>query len=457
MRLTQQIQSPTGLYFVGIPVIADFNGDGRPDIVLATEGGMVLPTLQLWPGNGDGTFQAPVDLHLPVSIMGSADFNNDGKIDLLTRDVSGNLYAYLANGDGSFRLGSNLAVQSQGYSVAFGDLNGDQKVDFVTCPAYPNTCAVFLGNGDGSFRSASAPFGNLNIGYEPLGITLADWNCDGKLDLAIGLAILLGNGDGTFQPPVPFGPFLSNASNAPVAVDVDGDGKLDLVANLPQFGALLDDSPGRAPVLTVVSGANSGGSAVPGSLATAYGTNLAATTTMASGGNPTALGGISLSVRGADGVDRLAQLVYVSPGQINFLVPAATPPNCTAFNVTPPGQAGPGDARCALLPDGDFEIFTADLSPTGVAAAIVETADVAGNVTTYPAYRCPGNACQAVPIQLSDSTSTYLVLFMTGVPIDLSLVGSSRRHSSMAIQHPVEYRFPSPTSARKASSPTSTN
>ena len=421
LRLTQQIQPPTGLYFVGIPVIGDFNGDGKPDIVLATEGGMVLPTLRLWPGNGDGTFRAPIDLHLPVSILGSADFNNDGKIDLLTRDVSGKLYAYLANGDGSFRLGWNPAVQSQSDSAAFGDLNGDQKVDFVTCPAYPNTCAVFLGNGDGSFRPSSAPFGYLNMG-DALGITLADWNGDGKLDLAIGLGILPGNGDGTFQPPVPFGTLLFNANNAPVAVDVDGDGKLDLVANLPQFGVLLNDSPGRAPVLTVVSGANSGSSAVPGSLATAYGTNLATTTTSASGGNlPTALGGISLSVRGADGVDRLAQLVYVSPGQINFLVPAGTPPNYTAFNVTPPGQTEPGDARATLLSDGNFEIFTADSSPTGVAAAMVETADAAGNVTTYPAYRCSGSACQAVPIQLSDSTSTYLVLFMTGVPIDFSL------------------------------------
>jgi uncharacterized protein (TIGR03437 family) len=421
LRLAQQIQSPTGLYFIGTSVIADFNGDGKPDIVLATEGGMVLPALQLWTGNGDGTFRGPIDLHLPVSIIGSSDFNNDGKIDLLTRDISGNLYAYLANGDGTFRLGWNLAVLSGAYSVAFGDLNGDRKVDFVTCPAYPNTCAVFMGNGDGSFRPASAPFGNLNIGYGPLAITLADWNGDGKLDLAMGLAILLGNGDGTFQPPVSFGPFLSNASNAPLAVDIDGDGKLDIVANLPQFGVLLNNSPGRAPVLTVVSGANSGGSAVPGSLATAYGTNLAATTAMASGSNlPTALGGISLSVRGADGVDRLAQLAYVSPGQINFLVPAGTPANYAAFNVTPPGQTGPGDARSALLSDGNFEIFTADSSPTGVAAAIVETADAAGNVTTYPAYRCSGNSCQAAPIQLSGSTSTYLVLFMTGVPTDFS-------------------------------------
>jgi uncharacterized protein (TIGR03437 family) len=422
LRLAQQIQAPTGLYFVGTAVIADFNGDGKPDIVLATEGGMVLPALQLWTGNGDGTFQAAIDLHLPVSVMGSADFNNDGKLDLLTEDISGNLYTYLANGDGSFRLGWNLAVKSAGYSVAFGDLNGDRKVDFVTCPAYPNTCAAFLGNGDGSFRPVSAAFGNLNIGYEPLAITLADWNGDGKLDLAIGLDILPGNGDGTFQPPVSFGPFLTNATDAPIAVDIDGDGKLDLVANLPQFGVLLNNSPGRAPALTVVSGANSGGAAVPGSLATAYGTNLAATTAVASGGNlPTALGGISLSVRGADGVDRLAQLVYVSPGQINFLVPAGTPADYTGFNVTPPGKTGPGDARSALVSDGNFEIFTADSSPTGVAAAMVETADAAGNVTTYPAYRCSGSSCQAAPIQLSDSTSTYLVLFMTGVPPGFSL------------------------------------
>jgi len=422
LRLAQQIQSPTGLYFVGTAVIADFNGDGKPDIVLATEGGMVLPALQLWTGNGDGTFQASVDLHLPVSIIGSADFNNDGKIDLLTRDVSGYLYAYLANGDGSFRLGWNLAVQSAGYSVAFGDLNGDRKLDFVACPAYPDTCAVFMGNGDGSFRPASTPFGNLNLGYEAYAITLADWNGDGKLDLAMGLAILLGNGDGTFQPPVSFGPFFDVGSIAPLAVDVDGDGKLDLVANVPQFGVLLNDSPGRSPVLTVVSAANSAGSAVPGSLATAYGTNLAATTAMASGGNlPTALGGVSLSVRGSDGVDRLAQLAYVSPGQINFLVPAGTPANYTAFNVTPPGQTVPGDARSKLLSAGDFETFTADSSATGVAAAIVETADAAGNVTTYPAFRCSGNSCQAAPIQLSDSTSTYLVLFMTGAPPGFSL------------------------------------
>jgi uncharacterized protein (TIGR03437 family) len=423
LRLTQQIQPPSGLFFVGPPVIADFNGDGKPDIALATEGSMVLPTLQLWLGNGDGTFQAPVDQHLAEYIMGSADFNHDGKIDLLTRDINGNLYTYLANGNGTFRQGWTQTEKFQASAAAFGDVDGDGKVDFVTCPGvssvFSNTCAVFLGNGDGSFHPANRAFGQLNVGNGPLAITLADWNGDGKLDLAMGLAILLGNGDGTFQAPVTFGPFTSNA---PVAVDLNGDGKLDLMENLPYFGALLNDSPGQAPFLTVVSAANSGGSAVPGSLATAYGVNLASTTAIASSDNlPTTLGGISLSLRGSDGVDRLAQLVYVSPSQINFLVPAATPADCTAFNVTAPGQTGPGDARCTFLSSQDFEIFTADSSHTGVAAALVESYDAARNVTIYPAFRCSGSACQPVPIQLSDSTSTFLVLFLTGIPSGFSL------------------------------------
>jgi hypothetical protein len=124
------------------------------------------------------------------------------------------------------------------WSVAVGDFNGDGIPDVVVANYGGDSVSVLLGKGDGTFTPApNSPF---TVTYDPLSIVVADFNGDGKLDLAMEngyyngvVSIFLGNGDGTFTPaansPITVGgPFFTPGAVA--AGDFNGDGIPDLVA-----------------------------------------------------------------------------------------------------------------------------------------------------------------------------------------------------------------------------------
>jgi uncharacterized protein (TIGR03437 family) len=431
-RVSQWLPAPAGNFYA-TAAIADFTGDGVPDIVIALTGAPgTYYDLQLFPGKGDGTFLSPIDLSIGGYPLGSADFNRDGKPDLLVSGFDGTAYAYLGIGNGAFRMAWQSGPRLTTINSTLGDVNADGRIDFVTCAGWALVgppCSVFLGNGDGSFRLGAESFSQLAPpAYylnRPAAVNLADFNGDGKLDLSVGLIVMPGNGDGTFQSPVPFGAFVDHV----LAADLNSDGKMDLIAEEPfpnGVSTLISDSPGRLPSVTVISAASGTSQAVMGSLASLFGANLAGTTATAAPTNgawPTTLGGVNVNIHGIDGIDRAAPLVFVSLGQINLQVPPDTPVGCSAFNVIGQGQAPLEEARCNPVSAADLAFFTADGSGTGVAAAVVLTADAAGKITSYPAFTCAAGKCAPVPIHLSGSTATYIELFLTGLPLDFATPG----------------------------------
>jgi hypothetical protein len=267
--------------------VGDFNGDGIPDVATANQD--THNTVGVLLGNGNGTFQPGTTLTIgrQPAFIKAADVNADGKLDLVTANKADNsVSVLLGNGDGTFQAAATYAVGASTGPVALdvADLNGDGKVDLAVADGGANTVTLMLGDGNGGFTAAaqtvavnpdnkptavaiadfngdglpdiatvSGGFGHLNVnlntgggmfgptanfatGFCANGLTVGDFNHDGKADVAVacvfpsddGVSVLMGNGDGTFQPFAKY-----NAGNQTpgyiITGDLNGDGNADLI------------------------------------------------------------------------------------------------------------------------------------------------------------------------------------------------------------------------------------
>jgi uncharacterized protein (TIGR03437 family) len=152
----------------------------------------------------------------------------------------------------------------------------------------------------------------------------------------------------------------------------------------------------------VQSSAAAGTPIAPGSLATFYGQNLVAATAQAmSQPLPLSLGGASLVVTDAAGVNRTAPLLYVSPGQVNFVVPDGVATGTATFAVT---AGGATQRLTATVQPVAPTLFTMNGTGGGVAAALGPT----------PVFQCSSTGCSTVPITLGDQP-VYLSFYGTGL------------------------------------------
>src|ERR1035438_7962230 len=215
--------------FAGVTAIVpgDFNGDGIPDLAVV-EGSTSI--VQLWLGNGDGTFTLKSTTAAgsgPTSAV-AGDFNADGNLDLAVGSFNGNnISILLGNGNGTFTAGTTVHAPGS-YDVnamTVGDFNNDGILDLAT--ACDDTCVVvFPGNNNGTFGSPIVTTtGAAYTGF--FGIVAGDFNHDGNLDLAATntnnvVEILLGKGDGTFSAgsTLASGPFPTGLTLG----DFNGDG-----------------------------------------------------------------------------------------------------------------------------------------------------------------------------------------------------------------------------------------
>ncbi|HXJ79224.1 MAG TPA: VCBS repeat-containing protein, partial [Candidatus Methylomirabilis sp.] len=221
--------------FARFPLVADVNGDGKPDLVVANPG---ANSLSVFLNAGDGSFNAPMDVAVgkQPTWLAAGDFNDDGKVDLLVANNgdfghgNGSIEVLLGNGDGTFTAGPVLRDGVEPDSVAAGDVDGDGCLDVVAVvqsPAFDWNLNVFLGNCDGTFRPAAVVALSQDL---VAGVRLADLDLDGHLDVIVSLegtkvGLLRNRGNGTFEAPVLFDAVGGQA----VVADLNGDRRPDLV------------------------------------------------------------------------------------------------------------------------------------------------------------------------------------------------------------------------------------
>ena len=256
------IYDPHGYGFMNVSVaIADVNGDGRPDLLVANRfacsscaNGSVAVLL----GNGDGTFQSAVTYDSGAGETESlvvADVNDDGKPDVVVGNKGGGgssrgVGVLVGNGDGTFQAAVTYGLRIGGPDkIAVADVNGDGKLDVLAlsfcfgaqCTSFESDGAVsvLLGRGDGTFEGNGTAYDSG--GRQAKSMAVADVNGDGKLDLLVAnqctrqgctqfhgvVGVLLGNGDGTFQPVVDYSG--GNHTSGVAIADVNGDGNLDVL------------------------------------------------------------------------------------------------------------------------------------------------------------------------------------------------------------------------------------
>lgn len=238
---------------------ADFDSDGKLDLATTNLPADPSAEISLLRNDGTGRLEKWKTLRPARFAAGllAADFNADGKTDLAysySEANNGVLEILLGDGTGEFAPPRRTNIAQAFFTVIKADLNGDRRLDIAAVVDGKQQLALLFGDGNGGFASPR----NLSLPLDGARLVSGDFNLDGLPDLAIttfraSLLVLLGTGGGEFAAPRTQAlPFTDFSTSHILAADFNNDGQADLAITGTDAGA-------RANVTLILLGDGAGG------------------------------------------------------------------------------------------------------------------------------------------------------------------------------------------------------
>jgi hypothetical protein len=422
--------------------VGDINGDGKADLVFADNGIYSAPVYFTATSNGDGTFQAPVPTAFP-QIAPSANFDISNAVSGLQitnlkkggnaslifsfNEVAGGtgvnpynegIVVLPGNGNGTFQapvITTTYSSTTAPYSTfppqieAVADLNGDGNSDLivnvpgtvVTNFQLQNQLEVFLGNGDGTFKTPVSIPSVPDLYGSP---AVADLNKDGKLDLAFlgetsagqaEIVIALGNGDGTFATPsildIPGGDAIRSGSLA--AGDFNGDGNVDLALFDSEAFSGIFFGNGNGTFTSVNVGTAAAPNLVPQDLINLSLSGPAVAANLTSGSAPDILVGntVLLNVYGSAPTTTTTPTVTVTPSPSSI-----TTAQSTTVTVAVSGGSGAATPTGSVTLSSGTYTSAATTLTSGSAVITVPAGSLAAGTDTLTATYTPDSTSSSV-------------------------------------------------------------
>ncbi|MEO6724784.1 MAG: FG-GAP-like repeat-containing protein [Blastocatellia bacterium] len=473
--------------------LADVNGDGVADLLTLSNVFPGGPSLSVYLGDGLGSFRQPISSPLTAQVIQTAfaDFNADGNVDIAATVIASTPQGdrqkvALLYGDGAGRFGQlttydPLLINPSGQEVklAVRDVNNDARPDVLVLG--DRKVRAVLTNGEGKpgsavevgstddFDLSAFAIGNFDSGGRPDFVTIdgrrssivVHWNRCAASGLTVSGQVLdrmtpIGFGDVTVK--------LTGAQTATVTTDSGGNyeftglapgnytvmverGAVEFNPASQMLNNLTTDQivnfSGQRKGTAVSAASFAGQSLAPDSIASIFGLEMSRTTEIAREQPlPILLANKYVNIKDAAGVERSSQLFFVSPGQINFLIPPDTAIGPATLRVYSPANPTEAETTGTLLIEKVAPgLFTANANGAGVAAAVVFRIKADGTQSYEPVSRFDGAMSVSVPIDLGPATDqVFLLLFGTGIRNNSGLAGVTARIGGEAAE--VSYAGP---------------